>query len=328
MDTFLNELGFPGLLILLCGSLWLLMKGADWLIDGSTNLARRIGVSELVIGLTVVAFGTSLPELVVSVQAALIGKGSLSFANVIGSNIANIGLVLGFTAIIHPLTASAPVRQKDTPFAVLIVFAFLATLLSQQTNAGDEWIFPRWGGGLLLFLFGIFILRLIFFGKEEDQDDEPHDLTMTVAILLIIGGSALLGLGGFYTVEAASRIAMNLGISEHVVGLTVVAFGTSLPELVACIVGARKKMVKLVLGNILGSNLMNLTLVLGSASAIREISIDKSGVIDSIAMVAITCSMAFFLMRKKVPHLSRRVGFGWVGFWIMYMAYTGVRSLG
>ena len=317
------------LVIILICSLAGLMKGADVLIEGSSKLAKKMGVSNLVIGLTVVALGTSLPEFVVSVGAALNQKGELALANVIGSNITNILLVLGATAIITPVPAPSQLIRKDLPLKLLLVMVFtLMACFPREGFAEFTGLVPRTGGVILLLFFMAFILRLILDkgSIEEDQDEEGQAISLAKPTIQIVIGSIGLILGGKFTVDSAVGIAKFAGVSDTTIGLTIVALGTSLPELVASYAAARKGFTGMVVGNVVGSNLMNLALVLGTAATIAPINVDSKTYTDIITMTAITAGMCAILKWRAKPQIDRPMGILFLLGYFSYMTFVAFRA--
>ena len=320
----------PLMSLLFIVSLVILMKGADFLIEGSSAIAKYMGVSELVIGLTVVALGTSLPELVVSIRAAIDSKAELALANVLGSNITNILLVLGVTAAIKPVPAPSQLLKKDLPLGALLVGAFTAIALRPN---GDEYLsngtFPRWGGLVLIGFFLAFVLRLASDKKSgkniEKEVSKPSLKEGFKASYLVVLGSTGLLIGGNYTVESAVNIARIIGLSETTIGLTIVALGTSLPELVASFAAAKKGYTGMAVGNIIGSNLMNLALVLGAAASIKTINISPNAKVDIITMTIVSLSMFTILKWRKSPQLSRPLGLLFLLGYFSYMTFVTLR---
>ncbi|HRW35658.1 MAG TPA: calcium/sodium antiporter, partial [Thermotogota bacterium] len=251
--------------ILLILGIVLLVKGADWLVDGASGLSSSFGVSPLFIGLTVVAFGTSAPELAVSVSAAMKGSGSIAISNVIGSNIANIALVIGFAALLSPMLISKTTVRKELPFNILVSFALMAMLLR-----GEKYGLDRYDGFILIIFFIIFMEYTLVMAKSDRErkksEQSPHSKTQLKDIkqqrikngLLTLIGLVMVVLGANLTVDSATQIALQLGISEALVGLTMIAIGTSLPELVTSITAIIKKQDDLAIGNIVGSNIFNI----------------------------------------------------------------------
>jgi K+-dependent Na+/Ca+ exchanger related-protein len=255
-------------LLLLVGGFFALIKGADVLVEGAASLAQRFGVSDLVVGMTVVAFGTSAPELVVNVLASLQGSSSLALGNVLGSNVANVLLILGVTSLFGKLGADALMQRFELP--VQFLFVPLLGLAVWLGSDGESWTLERLGGALLLLVFAVFFFFNYQMRKEALTEEVPHhSMSVTKALLFVGLGLVGLGLGGDWIVRAAVSIASSLGLSEAVIGLTIVAIGTSLPELAASVVAARKGKVDMALGNVVGSNVFNLGWVLGVSSLIN-----------------------------------------------------------
>ena len=265
--------------------LTLLVAGGEVMIRGATGLATGLGVSPLAIGLTVVAFGTSAPELAVNVNAALAGKGGVSFGNIIGSNMANIGLILGLTALIKPISMRRSFVSRELPMMLLATIATLIMGFDRALGRGPDH-FSRGEGLVLLLLFLIFLFYTVGdFVRQRGR----HDATTLVkgeavsvkraGLLTLIGLVGLVG-GAELTVNSAVAIAEAAGVSEVIIGLTMLAVGTSLPELVASIMAIRQGHVELAIGNIVGSNIFNLLLVLGVTNVVRPFSIPSGGHID------------------------------------------------
>ena len=303
-------------------SLYGLMRGADLLIDGGGDVARKFQVSELFIGLTIIALGTSLPELVVSLRSAVLGNVGLAYANVIGSNITNVLLCLGACAMISPLHSSKGI-QKDVPFYFFLVciFSLFVLVFANYTALEFEAYLGKAAGAVLLSIFCLYIYRV--YGNrrlhidEIDDDMGGHgDPSLLKSTMLILIGGALLIIGGDYAVKSAIKIASLLGVSETMIGLTIVALGTSLPEAVASITAAYKGKGDIAVGNILGSNVMNITLVLGSSALLNDLTINLQGVID-LAMHFIVASLfCFCMLKKSSPAISKQLGTIFVGLYV------------
>lgn len=248
----------------------LLVKGADMLVNGGEGIALKSGVSALVVGLTVVAFGTSAPELAVSLTAALRGSGDVSFGNVVGSNIANIALILGMTALIRPVVVNRSLIRRELPF--LIFISVITCVIGYRMQVGR---FTALG---LLVLFAYYLFTCFKSPPSETEvDDETARKSYGILFLLAGVGVAGLGFGGMFFVDGAREIALKFGVSEAIIGLTVVALGTSLPELVTSIVAALRNQADISVGNIVGSNIFNILLVIGASASIRpyDISPDR-----------------------------------------------------
>ncbi|USN57535.1 MAG: sodium:calcium antiporter [Candidatus Peribacteria bacterium] len=236
-------------IILLIIGFVLLIKGADFLVNGASAIARKFHIPEMIIGLTIVAFGTSLPELVVNIQAAFAGSTDIAISNVLGSNISNILLIIGITSIIVPLPIHRNTRTVDIPFMTLILIVF--SLLVASPFAGEmTGVLDRSGALILLLVFGIFIYYLFFDAVVEEADIETHSYTMWKSLLFIVLGLVGLTFGGDMIVDSAQKLAISRGMSERLIGLTVVALGTSLPELATSVTAVLKGKTDLAIGNV------------------------------------------------------------------------------
>ncbi|KAF6242870.1 sodium:calcium antiporter [Nitrosopumilus sp. b1] len=275
------ELLINGLLVAV--GLAMLYFGAEWLVKGSVSIAQKFKISQLVIGLTIVAFGTSTPELSVSVSSAINGVSDVALGNVVGSNIANIGLILGISAIITPIAVARQTIRKEVPIMIGVSVLLLAVSLDAQISMIE---------GILLAI-GVVAFTVFSYksAKKEEQVVESTDGTVSVktttyrSILLIGIGLVLLTIGSFVTVDNAVLIAQNIGISERVIGLTLVAVGTSLPELITSVVAARKGHADLSVGNIVGSNIFNILAIIGISASIAGITVNDSMWSDYYIMI-------------------------------------------
>lgn len=257
------------ILLFLLG-LGLLLLGAEWLVTGATRLAAIWGISPLVVGLTVVAFGTSAPEMVVSVVAAARDQGGLALGNVVGSNIANVALILGLAALIRPMPVGRDVMARDVP--VTIAVSILVLVL------GWNGLIGRWEAGILLAAFLWYVLHLFRSGSPAgaEADATREEAGRSGAMVRVLVGAAGLAIGAHLMVESATSIARSAGISETIIGLTLVAFGTSVPELAASGVAAARGRGDLILGNLIGSNVFNITLILGVAALVRPLPVEAA----------------------------------------------------
>ena len=290
----------------------LLLKGADLLVDGGTGLALKSGISQLVVGLTIVAFGTSAPELAASLVAALKGSGDISFGNVVGSNCANIALILGVTALIRPLVVNISLVKWELPFLIGISILTCGVGLIQHTN---RFI----GIGFLV----LFIIYLVHCKKSPPVKMDVYDKrvvkTFPVLIYMVLLGIAGLGSGGMLFVNGARNIATALGVSEAIIGLTIVAVGTSLPELITSAVASLKGHADISLGNIVGSNIFNILIVLGITSVIQPFTISPDRFLMMVgmpAMMGLTVALLFFSLSGK--RISRPEG---MLLFIVYVVY-------
>lgn len=272
-------------LILLVG-LGLVVLGADWLVEGASSIARKAGLSEFLIGMTIVGIGTSMPELVVSLTGALKGNADIAIGNVVGSNIFNVLMILGVTALINPILITDSNKRRDIPLNILatvllICFGMQHTLFgfgsSDTINAME--------GGIFLLLFAAYMLYSFKTGKSDAEEDDAVVVSkasnkLLVAIAMVIAGLAGLVFGGDLFVDAACRIARAAGLSDKFVAITILAGGTSMPELVTCVVAAAKKKGALALGNILGSNISNILFILGASALACPLSFSNMKTVD------------------------------------------------
>ena len=292
----------------------MLMKGADWFVDGASKIADKFGIPHLVIGLTIVAFGTSAPEAAVSISAALKGSVDLAISNVLGSNIMNVLLILGLASIIYPLAVKPSSIKIDIPF-VFGISLLMLILGAMDGNLGrvDGIIF--W---ILLLIYIVYMIKMAMKGQgevEEVEEAGENDTVLKLLALIIIGG-VLIVWGSNVTVDAATAIAQKFGMSERLIGLTIVAFGTSLPELVTSCVAASKKETDIAVGNIVGSNLFNILFVLGTTAVITPVAYVDAFLFDNIVAVLVMAVLWLFVFKNK--KLNRTGGILMV---VMYAAY-------
>lgn len=297
----------------------LLFVGAEGLIRGSSNLAIKIGITPLVVGLTVVAFGTSAPELVVSLSAALKGNSTISLGNVIGSNIANIALILGVAALIRPLDVHAKVIIREIPVMIGISVLLFFLLLDGKIDFFDGLIFIA-----LLILYNVFSVLLARKEKSSEVQNEFKEglksrLGVTISIILMIAGLALLILGANLFVQSTVAIAKLFNVSDAVIGLTIVAIGTSLPELITSIVAAYKKEADIAIGNVVGSNVFNILGILGITALIIPVSSDGISKIDLFVMIG--TAILLFPLSKTGKRISRFEGILLLVGYIIYLYY-------
>ena len=312
-----------------------LVKGADIFVDGSAALARRFKVSSLIIGLTIVAFGTSAPELAVSTTAALRQSNDLALSNVVGSNIFNLLVVLGSCAVFAPVPSSSEVLKRDMPFSVLITAlvwmlgggaAFYAAEKSHSTSTNQViGTIDRVDGMIILALFIGYMVFLIRSAKKHpESDEETHDdgsLLKNLAFMLL--GIGLIVAGGQAVVNSAKEIAYSFGMSETLVGLTIVAVGTSLPELVTSIVAARKHETGLAVGNVVGSNIFNIMFILGITAVISPVLVSYESTIDILFLILVSAISYIFLITGK--ELNRWEGLTMIGLYVAQVVYAVVR---
>ena len=263
----------------------LVILGADWLTKGASALARRFNMSELLIGLTIVAIGTSLPELVISTGSALKGSPGLALGNVIGSNIFNGMLILGVAALISPIKFNAKMLTREIPFNLLASIALVLVSGSMLVGGAPGEMITRYGGLLLLCFLAIFV-RYTFSITNDSSEEAGEHLPVWKVVLFIVTGLAALIFGGNLFVDGATEVARVLGLSEAVIGITIVSAGSSLPELAVSVSAARKGNVGIALGNVLGSNILNIFFILGVSATITPISLDGFSCVDYYVLLA------------------------------------------
>lgn len=279
------------LFILIFGFL-LLVKGADFFVDGSSKIAKKFGISELIIGLTIVAMGTSAPETTVSIAAALKGTADISIGNVVGSNILNILIILGISATIRTIKVGKTTIKYEIPFMIAISALLLLLGLDGTIDFKD--------GIILWLLFIAYLTYLIIMAKKDKQKEEKKSkVILWQVILAALGGLALIIVGSDISVDAASKIARYAGLSERFIGLTIVALGTSLPELVTSVTAAFKGNNDIAIGNIVGSNIFNILFVIGTSSLILPITFASTFKIDSLVMIGAALLLFICSLRKQ-----------------------------
>lgn len=307
----------------------LLIKGADFFVEGSSSVAKKFNVPSLIIGMTIVAMGTSLPELAVSVTASMVGNNTLAVSNVAGSNIFNLMVVCGACALFTPLTIEKNTLLKEFPFSIicaglLVVLGFLGMSLG------------RVDGIIFLVIFIVYLLWMIRSAKqarnagdkleeeeEEFIEEEIKILPMWKCLLFIVGGMIAIKFGGDFVVDGASTIAAGFGLSQTLIGLTIVALGTSLPELVTSIVAARKDEVDMALGNVIGSNIFNILLILGVAAVISPITFLMENIIDIVILIVMSLVVWIFAWTSK--EINRKEGIMMLLMYAVYMVYICIR---
>ena len=310
-------------IVLLLAGLALVVFGADFLVDGSSSVARRFKVSEFVIGLTIVGMGTSAPEMVVSWLGAIEGNSAVAAGNIIGSNIFNTMLILGLTAIILPIGITRSNKRTDIPVNIAVTLLLILLGLDGTIfgcKGGDT--LSRLDGGIMLLIFCVY-MWLSFRAGKDSQEPETKEKTLALwkSILYIVGGLAALIIGGRLFVNNATAIARELGVSDKFIAITLLAGGTSLPELATCVAAAIKKKGALALGNIIGSNLFNILLILGGSALINPVSFQGFTMVDLgvLLLSAIALGLSIFIGKKdKVDALDGSI---FVAIWAGYMAY-------
>ena len=299
----------------------LLIKGADFFVEGSSSVAKKLRVPSIIMGMTIVAMGTSLPETSVSVSASIAAKNDLAISNVIGSNIFNLMVVCGICAVLCPLTVDGTTLKRDFPFSIVMAGLLMAL-------GGIDGVVGRFDGILFLVLFVVFLLIMIYSAKKSRDNSAPEAdeykiMPVWKCILYMVGGIAAIAAGGEMVVEGASDIARAFGMSENLIGMTIVALGTSLPELVTSVVAARKNELDMALGNVIGSNIFNILFVLGIASAISPVSYTNENLIDSAVLIVMSMIVLIFCLPKK--RLIRWNGAAMLALYAGYTAYIFTR---
>lgn len=294
--------------LLLIVGLALVVLGADFLVDGASSIAKKFGVSDFVIGLTIVGMGTSAPEMVVSFIGALQGNGDIAIGNVVGSNIFNVFMILGATALILPMNITPMNRKKDIPLNIAITLIFIALGMSRTLfGIGDD-VLGRMDGAILLVLFAAYIYMCFRFDTANQTESNEKVIKPTLAAVLIVAGLAGLVFGGRMFVNSATSIAKMLNVSDKLIAITILAGGTSMPELVTCIVAAFKKKGQLALGNILGSNVFNILLILGGSALIHPLSMAGMSYVDLGALLLSSLVIWTSIHTNKKNQLDRADG--------------------
>lgn len=325
MTTFFQTV--PGALILLVIGFVFLIKGADFFVEGASAVAKKLHVPALVIGMTIVAMGTSLPELSVSVTASIAGSNQLAIGNVVGSNIFNLMVVLGSCALFSALEVSDDTIKKDLPFSIICTVALMVMgIIGNSVGHID--------GAILLVLFIIFLASMLRAAKksrttaaaiaEEEAENEIVDIPTWLCIIYIIGGAVAIKYGGDWVVDSCTTLALKFGMSETLVGLTIVALGTSLPELVTSIVAAKKNELDMAIGNVVGSNIFNVLLILGTAGAISPMTFLTVNAIDTLILVAFSVIVGLMCLKKK--NLNKANGIVMLLLYAVYLGYIILRD--
>ena len=319
MENLVNSSPLILVLVFLVIGFAFLMKGADFFVEGSSSIAKRLKVPPIIIGLTIVAMGTSLPETAVSVTASLVNNNELAVSNVVGSNIFNLMVVVGVCSILTPILVQKETIKRDIPFSMICAFLLLGLgILAVGDKSGMT--LGHLDGMILLGFFAGYIVAMIqsamkarAAGKNveiegiEELEEEIGILSWPKSILFIVGG------------DAASRIAIDLGMSQTLVGLTIVSIGTSLPELVTSVVAARKNEVDMAVGNAVGSNIFNILMVLGIASAINPVALIRENIIDIVILIVFSLIVWIYAATKR--KISRKEGISMVCLYLIYAGY-------
>ena len=311
--------------ILLIIGFVLLVKGADIFVEGSSAIAKHFKIPAFLIGLTIVAMGTSAPEAAVSITAAVGGQNGIVAGNVLGSNIFNLLAVLGLCALIKPCPVAPKIVKGEYPMSAAVTLLFIALAFTKLGTA-EPLYFSRLDGIILLVAFAAFLMftvRKAFSEDHTDDDTEIKDISMGKSVIMVIFGLAGIIIGGQFVVNSASAIAASFGISETLIGLTIVAIGTSLPELVTSVAAATKGHTDIAVGNVIGSNIFNLLFVMGLSAAIHPVSIEMESIYDAVILTVITLVTLIPCIRRK--HITRLWGAVMVLLYAAYMVYIIIR---
>ena len=293
----------------------MLIKGADYFVEGASSIAKRFHIPEMIIGLTIVAMGTSLPELSVSFISALNGQSDMSIANAIGSNIFNLLMILGVSAFIKTL----PIKQSSIKDIFILISATTLLLILSYFGLSLIWF----DGLIMLCLFAYFIRKMIKESKDNNNEDATEPLSIIRTVIYIILGAIGIIYGGTLVVDGATAIAKIFGMSDNLIGLTVVALGTSLPEFVTSVMATKKGKLDIAIGNVIGSNIFNILFVLGISSVISPMSIGFVSFIDAIVLLIGTA--LFFIVTKDKGELKKWHGIVMVLSYVTYIIYTIIR---
>lgn len=309
--------------ILLIAGFVLLIKGADFFVEGSSSVARLLRIPTIIIGLTIVAFGTSAPELAVSLSASLADSNDIAVGNVIGSNIFNLLVVIGACGVVAPLAVDKKILYGDYLFGIMVTAVMLALFIRDR-------VLSRVDGCLLLAIFGYFLFQMIrntlasrAAGGTPSVEEVSKPQNPVKSVIFIAGGLSAIVWGGDLVVNNASLIAASFGLSETLIGLTVVAFGTSLPELVTSVVASRKGENGLALGNVIGSNIFNILMVLAASAAVKPIYVSFWSVIDAGCLIVF--SIFVMLWCRTNEKISRAEGLTMLAMYAAYMVYICIR---
>lgn len=334
MQNIINGLPIAAVILLLAVGFAFLVKGADFFVEGSSSIAKKLKVPPIIIGLTIVAMGTSLPETAVSVTASLVQNNELAVSNVVGSNIFNLMFVIGVCSILTPIMVQKATVVRDIP---LSLGCALFLLVLGVSGLGDKagMTLGHADGVIFLIVFAGYIFTMVRSAMKAraagqkveiegvEECDNMKELSYGKSILFLIVGAAAIAFGGDLTVDTASRIAIELGMSQTLVGLTIVSIGTSLPELVTSVVAARKNEVDMAVGNAVGSNIFNILLVLGISSAISPVALIRENIIDIVLLMVFSVMVWIFAgTRKKI---ERKEGIIMVVVYLVYCAYIIAR---
>ncbi|MEF2175167.1 MAG: calcium/sodium antiporter [Candidatus Absconditabacteria bacterium] len=319
---------FISLILIILGLLTLII-GGDMLVNGSSSLAIKYDIPPIVVGLTIVSFGTSAPELVVSLLSAIKGNADLSISNVIGSNMINLLLILGISAYIYRIKVNKSTLHYEIPFSLISSVILFIIVNDRMISGASEDILSRGDGLVLLSFFGVFmyyIYRLLRVGNIESEVEEISENSTPRSLIFIILGMIGLYIGGKLTVEGSVFIAESYGVSQMLIGATIIGIGTSLPELVASVIAALKKKSDIAIGNVIGSNIFNLLWILGLSGSIININYNNQMNFDLILLTLATCVLLLIIKFTKGHYISKKIGIGLILLYIFYLAVIIIRG--
>lgn len=304
--------------LLLIVGFFLLVKGSDWFVDGSASIARLMGIPAVIVGLTIVSMGTSAPEAAVSITAGIKGSNEIAISNLVGSNIFNILCVAGLSAVITPFMVDNTIIKRDFP--VCLASVILTTIMCLTGN-----FVTRLEGVIIIVLFVVYLVYLVFDAIKSREIEKNYERPMSAwksILFMLIGIGAIIG-GGQLVVNSAQTIALGFGMSETLIGVTIIAIGTSLPELVTSIVAARKGQSEIAIGNVVGSNIFNILFILGMSSSFTSIAVVPDAIIDAFVMLGVTALCYILCVKDK--RIGRKEGIFLVALYIVYTVYLIVR---
>ncbi len=316
-------------ILLLIAGLALILVGANYLVDGASAIAKKAGLSDFIIGMTIVGIGTSTPEMVVSFASAIKGNADIAVGNVLGSNIFNTLMILGVTALFSPIALTSNNIKKDIPFALLASFVLCTMGCATWLDGTAVNTISRVNGIMLLCLFGVFMAYTIYSSSSQNNDSLPNESSgskkptpIWLAVVMVLGGLCGLVFGGDMFVNSASAIARSLGVSDAVIAVTIVAGGTSLPELASCLVAAMKKNTDQALGNVIGSNVSNIFLILGGSATIHPLVMNGVKPLNLITLMLSSVLVFLFAFTFKKKQIDRIEGALLICIYVAFVVLT------
>jgi len=314
-------------LLMLIGGIVLLIKGSDWFVDGASDIAKALRIPSLVIGLTIVAFGTSAPEAAVSISASLTGVGEVAIGNVVGSNIFNLLMVVGISSCIRKIYVEKSVIVRDYPFNILITVVMLVMGLDVVLDNGAANVLSRIDGIVLLCFFAVFMYYTVAGALNDRQDmtEEAPERKMLLSITFLIVGIICVVAGGKLTVDGASGIARFFNVSENMIALTIIAIGTSLPELVTSVTALRKGEADIAIGNVIGSNLFNILFIAGMSALIRPVAVRGDSVADALILSVVNLIVYALMLKNKAT--GRACGAFMILMYVLFAVFVVMRGI-